>query len=121
MREINQEFVKQIEGEGKKRWFEDNYFDLLIWENENNEIINFQLSYNKVLDQHTVIWSKKTGYFHKKVDDGESNLGKHKASPILLSNGVFDFKFVADKFEADCKDMDKKVFEFICDKLKNYS
>jgi len=35
--------VRQIKGESKRRWFSDDYFDLIIWLDETDEIVGFQL------------------------------------------------------------------------------
>jgi hypothetical protein len=38
-------YIKQHEGEPKRRWFEDEYFDLVIWVDEKDDIIEFELCY----------------------------------------------------------------------------
>jgi len=78
MREINSEYVRQKKGEPHRRWFADEYFDLLVWEDETGEIVGFELSYDKNRDQRALTWEKQKGYHHFKVDDGESRPGKFK-------------------------------------------
>ena len=36
--------VRQIQGESKRRWFSDRYFDLIVWFGEQDEIVGFQLN-----------------------------------------------------------------------------
>ncbi|MCH7756306.1 hypothetical protein IH970_14450 [candidate division KSB1 bacterium] len=39
--------ARQIEGEPKRRWFSNRFFDLIVWFKKNdNEITGFQLCYN---------------------------------------------------------------------------
>ena len=120
MKEIRTKYVKQISGEPHKRWFEDNYFDLLVWENESGQIVEFQLYYDKLHYQRSLIWNEQTGYLHSKVDDGETQPGKYKSTPILIDDGVFDFVTIAEKFTNNSRDIDPKVSNFVINKIKNY-
>ena len=120
MIEILTKYVKQIPGEPYKRWFEDSYFDLLVWENESGQIVEFQLYYDKLHNQRSLTWKKQTGYMHSKVDDGENKPGKYKSTPILIDDGVFDFETIAEKFKNNSKYIDTKVSTFVISKLKKY-
>jgi len=120
MKEILPKYVKQIPGEPHRRWFEDNYFDLLIWENEAGQIVEFQLCYDKLHHQRSLIWKEKVGYRHNKVDDGENKPGKYKAAPIFLDDGLFDTAAIADKFRYKSKNIDKKVSTFVLNKINDY-
>jgi hypothetical protein len=120
MKEILPKYVKQIPGEPYRRWFEDDYFDLLVWENELGEIVEFQLCYDKLHYQRSLIWKKRYGYMHNKVDDGENKPGKYKATPILVDDGIFDSAAIAEKFKHKSKDLDAKVSTFVFNKIKAY-
>ncbi|MGH7456450.1 MAG: hypothetical protein ACRENG_34190, partial [bacterium] len=91
------EDIKQFAGEPKRRWFADEYFDLIIWQDESEEIVEFELCYDKSKNQRTVRWEKSTGYTHHRVDDGDRP-GKRKASPVLLPDGYCDFGTIARLF-----------------------
>jgi len=120
MKEILPKYVKQIPGEPRRRWFEDNYFDLLVWENESGQIVQFQLSYDKRHNQRSLIWKEQIGYTHNKVDDGENKPGKYKAAPILVEDGVFDFGIIAEKFMLKSKDIDTQISTFVYNKIREY-
>jgi hypothetical protein len=120
MKEIRPKYIKQILGEPRKRWFEDNYFDLLVWQNELGQIVEFQLCYDKHHNQRSLIWNEQIGYVHNKVDDGENKPGKYKASPILVDDVVFDFETIAEKFRNKSRDIDTKVSSFVFNKIKKY-
>ena len=112
--------MSQKKGEPHRRWFADEYFDLLVWEDETGEIVGFQLSYDKNREQHALTWVKQKGYLHDKVDDGESKLGKFKASPILLADGIFEYDKISERFKISSKEIDEVVSSFVYNKLKNY-
>ncbi len=94
--------IRQNEGEPKRRWFIDDYFDLVVWLNE-NDIEGFQLCYNKSEDQHAFTWHKNSGYMHNRVDDGEDKPGKPKGIPILITDYHFPYEEVAAIFKKESK------------------
>lgn len=113
--------VRQIKGETQKRWFTDDYFDLIVWLDDNNGIIGFQLSYNRFKGEHALTWHRESGYNHYRVDDGENRPGKPKATPILVSDGYFDYKGIAKNFRLRSKKIEKRIARFVIEKLIRYS
>ena len=41
--------ARQVPGEGKRRWFRDDDFDLIIWYDDSDTVFGFQLCYDKLL------------------------------------------------------------------------
>ncbi len=121
LKEINQKILNQHEDKKNHRWFINDYFDLTLWEDETGEISGFQLSYDKINNEHVLTWKKQTGYFHDKVDDGELFPDKYKASPILISDGIFKSEKIARKFKEISNEIDKDVSSFVYEKLINYN
>ena len=80
-----------------RRWFSDSFFDLIVWEDKQGDIIKFELCYDKNKNEHSYTWAANNGHTHLKVDDGEI-YGRHKMSPILVPDGHFDNKLVTNKF-----------------------
>jgi hypothetical protein len=113
------EYVRQVIGEPKRRWFSDDYFDLIVWVNESNTILSFQLCYDKVAQPRALNWQSE-GYAHLGIDDGESRTGKPKATPILVPDGTFNKDGVVAAFEKACGEMDSQVSKFVLDKIKDY-
>ncbi len=113
--------VKQYDGEPQRRWFVDDYFDLIVWLSKNKEVIGFQLCYDKLKNQHALTWHKHTGYIHNRVDDGEQKPGKYKATPVLVTDGKFESEAVAEIFKRESKTMDKELAHYIYQMLKDYS
>jgi len=117
LKEIPQEYVRQIKGEPKRRWFDDDNFDLVIWEDNDGKIIAFQLFYDKVHNQRVLAWKVKSGFLHERVDDGERRPGKYKATPILTADGLFDYKRIAAQFKKEILEIEEKVAAFVHKKL----
>ena len=103
--------VRQAREEPRRRWFADDYFDLMVWVGKNGEFIGFQLCYDKSGDEHALTWHKKTGFNHHRVDSGELQR-PYKATPILVADGV-DFASLIYLFKERSRIMDQQVARFV--------
>jgi hypothetical protein len=112
---------RQVPGEGLRRWFADRYFDLIVWyEREGAAIAGFQLCYDKEREERALTWRRGTGYDHKRIDDGDIT-GRMKMTPVLIPDGTFDYKAVAERFRRESETIDPEVRELVYKKLTNYS
>jgi hypothetical protein len=118
LREIRD--VRQVSGEPGRRWFSDENFDLIVWVDPVNEVIGFQLCYDKETAQKALTWLKQEGYQHSRVDDGD-NPGKMKASPVLEADGHFDREGIGRRFRTNKGDVPDKIAECVHEKIMNYS
>ena len=113
------ENTRQIPGEGFRRWFTDAENDLIIWYKD-DDIIGFQFCYDKVFSERAITWFEKHGFSHMKVDDGEPAMGGPKRTPVLVSDGVFDFEEVAKRFKALSAKIDADITDFVYGKMLEY-
>ena len=109
--------VRQIAGEPERKWFTDNFFDLIIWMGENKDMEGFQLCYDKGMNDRALTWKKPSTYTHRRIDDGEEHPLEPKKAPILIADGFFDSHSVANRFREESKNIDGEVFKFVYDKL----
>jgi hypothetical protein len=112
--------VRQIEGEGIRRWFTDNYFDLIIWFDYNYEILGFQLCYAKEKGERALTWRVNNSYHHDKVDDGEFARNM-KRTPILTADGIFDKNTIAEIFKRESKKIEPELAQYVYKKILEYS
>ena len=113
-------YIKQHPGERFRRWFEDEYFDLIVWYDSGNKISDFQLCYNKVKDEHVLSWQAEAGFSHNRIDDGEGVPLKN-LTPILVPDGAFPFNFILERFKERAGKIDPKITEFIVSKINEYN
>lgn len=113
------EGVRQRLEEGRRRWFTDEQFDLILWYDSSDQLLGFQLCYDKPLSERAITWFASGTYTHAKVDDGESTFGT-KETAVLVSDGVFDSKAVAERFESAAGTVDHEIVRFVIDRLKEY-
>ncbi|KAB2877458.1 hypothetical protein F9K33_16365 [bacterium] len=109
--------VAQKKGEGIRRWFEDDYFDLIIWYNTDKTIRGFQLCYDRYGDEHALTWYSDLGYYHDKVHGGD---GRANLTPVLVANGPFPGDSVLSEFTNSAYSLDKDIAQLVIDKLGEY-
>jgi hypothetical protein len=108
--------VRQVIKEPRRRWFADDYFDLIVWVGKKGEFIGFQLCYDKFGDEHALTWHQKTGFAHHRVDSGELQR-PYKATPILVSDGSLDLVGIFNLFTERSRTIDQKVASFVLGKI----
>lgn len=112
------ENVRQHPGEGHRRWFRDDRFDLIVWY-RNGDVIGFQLCYDTNAVERAITWYATGSFSHMKVDDGERPI-RRKGSPVLVSDGEFDASRVLREFSAAAAEIDPDVARLVRERLQAY-
>ncbi len=114
--------VRQVPGDGFRRWFADSSFDLILWyaDDSQAELLGFQLCYDKETVQRALTWYRGKGFYHNRIDDGESSPFKNR-TPILVADGSFPKEQVLRSFRAAAAQLDAKLVSFILQTLEGYS
>ena len=71
----------------KRRWFHDDYFDLFIWQ-ANNEITLFQLVYGDDTSERAIVWDKKRGFFHDGPPASRDVVARFEEAAVALPEDV---------------------------------
>lgn len=116
---VEQKIVRQVEGERARRFFSDDEFDLILWNDVDGSFSGFQLCYDKGRDERALTWKNGAGYTHDRVDAGEV-VGKPK-TPVLIADGVFPARQIADRFSAASIAIDQDIAQFIREKILLYN
>lgn len=103
----------------RKRWFQDSYFDLFVWQDEQERIVSFQLCYDRSGQERVISWDRERGFGHHRVDDGEASPHKNM-SPVFVSDGVFSAQEVLPKFAQAGQQINPNINAFIMQKLTEY-
>ena len=112
--------TRQVEGEPRRRWFSSPDLDLIVWLDERDELVGFQLCYDKLRGERALTWRAGRGYDHMGVDDGESGPGQYKSTPILVADGFFDRPRVAGIFLASSESVPQRIRETVTNLLNAY-
>lgn len=108
------------EGALARRWFEDDYFDLIVWYNGAREIVRFQLCYDKCSRECSLTWERNAGFTHERVDAGDSSVWDMRA-PIVGAGGMFQNRIVCARFDEHSTEIDQSVVIFVRRKLREYA
>jgi len=103
-----------------RRWFNDDYFDLIVWYGENSRISGFQLCYDRLGHEHALTWREHEGLSHHRIDSGESSPFKNMA-PVLLPDGAIPYESVLEKFQERAANIDETVVRLVLEKLQDPS
>lgn len=118
--------ISQKEESKFRRWFEDNFFQLIVWydlsEIENSptlkNIYGFQLCYDIENKEKSLTWTIKDGFSHDNVDSSRTGM-LIPSAPIMVANGPFHTS-IAEKFFKAAQKIDADVQNFISKKIKEY-
>jgi len=100
-----------------RRWFADEYFDLVVWTSETGAIVAFELCYDKPRFERALTWSQERGWGHFRVDSGEDTPIKNH-TPILVSDGLFPKSQVIAHLSEASTCIDPTVRAFVLTKLE---
>ncbi len=118
---LHESYVSQKETNVFRRWFQDEYFDLIVWYDlETKLITGFQLCYDKNRDEHAFTWHKNIGFSHNRIDDARAD-HRHPATPILVADGMFPFEEILERFRASSAGIDEAIRSLVIEKLAEYS
>lgn len=117
---LREQKVAQVAGESPRRWFSDDDWDLIIWQDDDGTILGFQICYDRLRSEHALTWDHNNGFSHQRVDDGEDRPARHKQSPILVDDGHVDFRALSARFNKKSRMMDPELVDFIAVKLNPY-
>jgi hypothetical protein len=96
LREIKE--PRQERGAGRRRWFESEGLDLVVWLDARDAVTGFQLCYDFGRGEHALTWRPAQGFAHAIVDQGDDWQGGAKKSPVLVPNGAVPWAKLAELF-----------------------
>lgn len=102
--------------EEPRKWFSDDYFDLIVWYGSTGQITSFQLCYDVAEDQRAISWDVVKGFSHSRIDEGEDNPEQNR-SPILIPDTEKIDHTVIEKFTEHSKSLESKTTCFVLEKL----
>lgn len=106
--------ISRYKGEHRRRWFQDEHMDLLVWLDNDGAVWGFQLCYNAAYYPHVLTWTPDKGYRHRKVDY------ERNQTPILALDGHFNSEAVLEEFIGRGEEVPPQFRDFVIDKLRQY-
>jgi len=84
LREI--QAVRQDRPGLKRRWFQDEFFDLYTWHTRWGTLAGFQLCYDVRGRERALTWHRKSGFSHNRIDHGDDYAGQPATPHDMLSD-----------------------------------
>jgi hypothetical protein len=110
---------KEAEG-ASRRWFQDDFFDLYIWQARGGGVSAFQLCYDRRANERSLRWSPATGFAHDGVDIPEDKPGR-AMSALLTVDGVFPAELVTKRFAESAKSLPAELREVVAARLSEFA
>jgi len=116
---VLQEFttVKQEPGGHRRRWFQGDGLDLIIWLDERQQPEGFQICYlDQWRQEYALTWRAQTGFAHARIDTGDSRPDKN-LTPILAEGGPVTWDKLREEFQARSSALESTIREFVTTRL----
>lgn len=108
--------VKQERGAGRRRWFESDGLDLVVWLQPDNTVTGFQLCYDFGHGEYALTWRAESGFAHSVVDEGESSPLKNQ-TPVLEPDGDVPWRELVRQFDQRSATLEPRLRQLVHDKL----
>ena len=111
--------IRQDSKRGNRRWFQDDYFDLYVWQDVQGAPIAFQLCYERNRTEGVISWTAEGGFDHARVDGGEHP--SHIAmAPTLRPGGHPPYFRIYSHFLDATTGWDPPLRAFLLEGLREY-
>jgi hypothetical protein len=95
-----------------RRWYTDDYFELIVWYHDDNSISGFQLCYDRSKQEHALTWRAGEGSGHHRIDSGEASPLKNM-TPVLLPDGVVPYTALIQRFQERAANIDPAIVRLV--------
>ena len=106
-----------------KRWFQDDCFDLFLWQNRLGTIVEFQLCYRRdKRDERVLDWRRGRGFQHLKPESlhaGDSFL--EDDTWALRYDGALPYQALTQHFDGSAAGLPAEIARFVRDKIDEYA
>ena len=112
--------VRQRPEEGFRRWYCNDYFDIIIWyESKDGPLKGFQVCYAKGFDEKEFTWEPSKVSSHFVTDRGTGNF--YKSTGFLKGHAGAIPETVVDNLRRDRGELPDDFFSFMIGKISEYN
>ena len=108
--------VRQEPGGGRRRWFETEGIELVVWFDPADEITGFQLCYDFGRGAHALTWRAGSGFSHAAVDGGDASPLRNEV-PVLTPDGEVPWQEIARAFDEHSETLEPELRALVHDRL----
>ena len=109
--------VKQEAGPNRRRWFQDETMELIVWYGAGDIPEGFQICYPGTDDEERALtWREGQGFSHARVDGGDARPDKN-LTPILVPDGAVTWSRVEAAFAERSAELEPAIRDFVSSRL----
>ena len=109
--------VRQEPGAGRRRWFESDGLELIVWLDPADRVSGFQLCYDLGPGARALTWRAGEGFAHAVVDTGDHSPLRDE-TPVLQPEGGAPWRHLIRLFDERSAPLDPDLRQLVRDKLK---
>jgi hypothetical protein len=115
LREIRN--IRDIPGQGPRRWFNDEHLDLFVWYDAGGRILGFQLCFDKDTRVERALTFTETGGYsldHVAAESSVCDIG----SPVLTPADEFSRRELIDQLRERGAVLERSLYDYLREKLE---
>lgn len=113
--------VKQESDGSRRRWFEDEAMELIVWYRRDGTTAGFQLCYpGDDRRERALTWREGSGFAHAPVESGDGRPDKNLA-PVLMTDGAVPWGKLAAEFAARGANLEHELRALVLERLQRRS
>jgi len=109
--------LNQERGTGRRRWFESDGLDFVVWYGSSGQVTGFQLCYDFGQGEHALTWREGTGFVHSRIDAGDQSPLKNRSPTLELTSAVPPWSRLAEKFDVQSDSLEPELRRLVGRKL----
>ncbi len=114
--------IEQRHAQRVKRWFQDDYFDLYVWQDRAGEVLRFQLCYERDSRRERALeWQRGRGFQHLKVRQRYGSSPGRDQSGDMALDGALPPAGLQQRLAGAGGSLPPQLLAFIQDKLTEYA
>ena len=114
LREIKN--VRRERAAGKRRWFESEAMELVVWLDPADRLQGFQICYDNDRKEYALTWREGRGFAHNSVDTGDAT-PLANLTPILQPDGHAPWDHIVRLFDESSGGLEPDLRQLIRSKL----
>ncbi|HVU24873.1 MAG TPA: hypothetical protein VHE13_12175 [Opitutus sp.] len=110
--------VKQEAG-GRRRWFEDDGLELIVWYGPASAVEGFQICYTTDAgrQERALTWRAADGFAHARVEPGDDSPLKNQ-TPILVPDGTVPWAELEAEFGERSRGLEAELRQLVLARLQ---
>ena len=100
----------------RRRWFESDQMELIVWLQNDNRLTGFQIIYWLATEERALTWLDGAGFRHSAIETGDDSPLKNLA-PTLSAAGAIPWNYIRELFDVRRASLDDAIQALVLGRL----